>query len=114
MSSAVVVVVVIVVVVMAVDLVEETVSEEIDGPFYSQPQQQLYHDHKKVSRTVNYLKCSASSVMISPTIHGLNVADLRLVQPWIELYISRDSRCGNLRSRLLHMTICRGEESLNH
>ena len=48
MSSAVVVVVVIVVVVMAVDLVEETVSEEIDGPFYSQPQQQLYHDLKNV------------------------------------------------------------------
>lgn len=72
---------VVVIVVMTVDLVEETVSEEIDGPFYSQLQKQLYHSHKKVSRIVNYSNCSASSVISSPTIHGLNAADLRLVQP---------------------------------
>lgn len=66
-------VVVAVVVVTAVDLVEETISEEIDGPFYSQLQQQLYHNHKKVSRTVNYCtgqpcqSCSAPPSM-APTL----------------------------------------------
>lgn len=39
---------VVVVVVVAVDLVEGTVSEEIDGPFYCRLQQQLYHNPKKV------------------------------------------------------------------
>lgn len=45
---------VVVVVVVAVGLIEETVSEEIHGPFYCRLQQQLYHNPKKVSRTVNY------------------------------------------------------------